>query len=106
MAWPAPLPATLVLFFIRDRLQLEAWEPLFLASYFAAGALSMPLWVRAVPRFGLARPWLAAMVLAVAAFVGAAALETGQLAGYLAVCVASGMALGADLACRARCWPA
>ncbi len=92
------VPATLVLFFIRDRLQLEAWEPLFLASYFAAGALSMPLWVRAVPRFGLARPWLAGMLLSVGAFVGAATLDGGQFAGYLAVCVASGLALGADLA--------
>ena len=44
------VPATLVLFFIRDRLQAPAWEPLFLASYFAAGALSMPLWVRAVAK--------------------------------------------------------
>jgi glycoside/pentoside/hexuronide:cation symporter, GPH family len=92
------VPATLVLFFIRDRLQLQAWEPLFLFSYFAAGALSMPLWVRAVPRFGLARLWLAGMGLAVAAFVWAAALDAGSLAGYLAVCVASGLALGADLA--------
>jgi GPH family glycoside/pentoside/hexuronide:cation symporter len=92
------VPATLVLFFIRDRLQLPTWEPLFLASYFAAGALSMPLWVRAVPRFGLARPWLAGMLLSVLAFVGAIALDAGQAAGYLAVCVASGLALGADLA--------
>jgi glycoside/pentoside/hexuronide:cation symporter, GPH family len=92
------VPATLVLFFIRDRLQLGAWEPLFLASYFVAGAASMPLWVRLVPRFGLARPWLAGMVLAVAAFVWAATLDTGQLGGYLAVCIASGLALGADLA--------
>jgi glycoside/pentoside/hexuronide:cation symporter, GPH family len=92
------VPATLVLFFIRDRLQLQAWEPLFLFSYFAAGALSMPLWVRAVPRFGLAPLWLAGMGLAIAAFVWAAALDAGSLAGYLAVCVASGLALGADLA--------
>ena len=92
------VPATLVLFFIRDRLQLSAWEPLFLASYFAAGALSMPLWVRLVPRLGLARAWLAGMLLAVVAFVGASALEAGDLAAYVAVCVASGLALGADLA--------
>jgi GPH family glycoside/pentoside/hexuronide:cation symporter len=46
------VPATLVLFFIRDRLQAPAFEPLFLASYFAAGALAMPLWVRVVARFG------------------------------------------------------
>jgi Na+/melibiose symporter-like transporter len=92
------VPATLVLFFIRDRLDLSAYEPLFLFSYFAAGALSMPLWVRAVPRFGLARLWLAAMALAIAAFSWAAALDSGSLAGYLAVCLASGLALGADLA--------
>jgi glycoside/pentoside/hexuronide:cation symporter, GPH family len=92
------VPATLVLFFIRDRLALAAYEPLFLFSYFAAGALSMPLWVRAVPRFGLARLWLAGMLLAIAAFIWAALLGTGDLMGYLAVCIASGLALGADLA--------
>jgi Na+/melibiose symporter-like transporter len=92
------VPATLVLFFIRDRLQAPAFEPLFLASYFAAGALSMPLWVRVVRRLGLARAWLAGMLLAVAAFVWAALLGPGDVVGYTAVCIASGLALGADLA--------
>jgi Na+/melibiose symporter-like transporter len=92
------VPATLVLFFIRDRLQLQALEPLFLLGYFAAGALSMPLWVRAVARFGLARLWLAGMLMAIAAFVWAAGLEAGNAWGFGAVCVASGIALGADLA--------
>jgi Na+/melibiose symporter-like transporter len=92
------VPATLVLFFIRDKLALGNYEPLFLFSYFAAGALSMPLWVRAVPRVGLARLWLVGMLLAIAAFVWAATLPSGSLVGYLAVCVASGLALGADLA--------
>ena len=92
------LPATLVLFFIRDRLQLPAYEPLFLLSYFAAGALSMPLWVRAVARFGLARCWLAGMLLAIVAFVGAASLGAGDLVAYTVICLASGLALGADLA--------
>ncbi len=92
------IPATLVLFFIRDRLQLPHWEPLFLVSYFLAGALSMPLWVRGVARFGLTRLWLAGMLLAVVAFVWAARLGVGDAAGYVLVCVASGLALGADLA--------
>lgn len=91
------IPATLVLFFIRDRLQAPAFEPLFLASYFAAGALSIPLWVRAVTRFGLARCWLAGMVLAIAVFAWAALLGAGDVAAYTAVCIASGIALGADL---------
>jgi glycoside/pentoside/hexuronide:cation symporter, GPH family len=92
------LPATLVLFFIRDRLQLPTYEPLFLFSYFAAGAVSMPLWVRAVARFGLSRSWLAGMLLAIVAFVWAAALGMGDLIAFVLVCVASGLALGADLA--------
>ncbi|MFM8766660.1 MAG: MFS transporter, partial [Rubrivivax sp.] len=92
------VPATLVLFFIRDRLQAPAFEPLFLASYFAAGALSMPLWVRLVRRLGLARTWLIGMVLAVAAFAWAALLGAGDVAAFTAVCIASGVALGADLA--------
>ncbi|MGQ9724343.1 MAG: MFS transporter, partial [Tepidimonas sp.] len=36
------MPATLVLFFIADRLQAPRWEPLFLAGYFAAAAAGMP----------------------------------------------------------------
>lgn len=92
------VPATLVLFFIRDRLQAPAWEPLFLAAYFAAGALAMPVWLQAVKRWGLARSWLAGMALAVASFVWAALLGAGDVAAFAAVCVASGVALGADLA--------
>ena len=92
------VPATLVLFFIRDRLQAPTWEPLFLASYFAAGALAMPLWVKLVARWGLVRAWLAGMALAVASFVWAATLGAGDVAGFTLVCLASGVALGADLA--------
>ncbi|MEO7152743.1 MAG: MFS transporter, partial [Burkholderiaceae bacterium] len=91
------VPATLVLFFVRDRLQAPGYAPLFLASYFAAAALAMPLWLRVVARIGLARAWLASMLLAVAAFAGALALGPGDVAAYAAVCIASGVALAADL---------
>ena len=91
------VPATLVLFFIRDRLQAPAYEPLFLASYFAAGALSIPLWVRGVARLGLARTWLLGMGLAICVFAWAALLGAGDVVAYTAVCVLSGVALGADL---------
>ena len=91
------VPATLVLFFIRDRLQAPSFEPLFLASYFAAGALSIPLWVRAVKRFGLSPVWLFSMLLAIAVFTAAAWLGAGDVAAFAVVCVLSGIALGADL---------
>ncbi len=92
------VPATLVLFFVRDRLQAPAWEGAFLAIYFAAGALSLPLWLRLVAWRGLIRAWLAGMLLAIVTFAGAALLGPGDVAGFAAVCAASGLALGADLA--------
>lgn len=92
------MPATLVLFFIRDRLQAPHLEPLFLALYFAAAACALPLWVRLVARLGLAGSWLAGMLLAVATFAGAATLGAGDAAAFALVCAASGVALGADLA--------
>ena len=92
------VPATLVLFFIQDRLEAAALEPLFLASYFLAAALSMPLWTQAVSRWGLARSWLRGMLLSVAVFAWAATLGAGDTLGFGAVCVLSGLALGSDLA--------
>ena len=91
------VPATLVLFFVRDRLQAPDAQALFLGAYFAAAALSIPLWVFMVRLLGLARAWLGAMGLAVAAFVWVLTLGAGDTAGFLAVCIASGIALGADL---------
>lgn len=94
----AAVPATLLLFFIADRLQATEQQGLFLASYFIAAAASLPLWLRVVARLGQARAWALGMVLSVLAFVWAAALGAGDTLGFWVVCVASGAALGADLA--------
>lgn len=92
------IPATLLLFFIQDRLQLsDAMQPLFLGSYFVAAALGLPLWVRLVRRWGLVRTWLGAMVMAVAVFGWAATLGAGDWQAFLLICILSGVALGADL---------
>jgi glycoside/pentoside/hexuronide:cation symporter, GPH family len=93
------IPATLVLFFVQDRLQASpATEPAFLATYFLCAALSMPLWVKLVARLGLARTWLAGMGLSVLVFIWAATLGAGDSAAFLVVCALSGVALGTDLA--------
>jgi GPH family glycoside/pentoside/hexuronide:cation symporter len=93
------VPATLVLFFIQDRLQAPAnLEPVFLIAYFLCAALSIPLWLKAVQRFGLARCWLAGMVLAMSVFIWATQLGAGDIAAFVVVCALSGVALGTDLA--------
>ena len=93
----AAIPANLVVFYIRDRLQAGTWEPAFLFAYFVAAAISMPLWTRLAGRYGLVRCWAGSMALATASFAGAAWLGTGQEWRFLAVCIGSGIALGAEL---------
>ena len=93
------VPATLVLFFIQDRLQApSSMEPLFLGSYFLAAALSIPLWLAIVKRIGLAKAWLCGMGLAIAVFSWATQVGSGQTTAFLIICALSGVALGTDLA--------
>lgn len=93
------VPATLVLFFVQDRLQApKNLEALFLGVYFIAGALAIPLWMQAVKRIGLAWGWLVSMVLSMLVFIWAATLGAGDVWAYAVVCALSGVALGADLA--------
>ena len=93
----AALPATLVLFFVADVLQAEKWSGAFLALYFMAGVAGVPLWVRLAARIGRLRAWLAGILVAVIAFAGTAALGAGDSAAFIVVCIATGLALGADL---------
>jgi Na+/melibiose symporter-like transporter len=93
------IPATLVLFFLQDRLLAsEALQSAALGVYFTCGALSMPLWLRLVSLWGLARSWRFGMLLSIAVFVGASQLGAGDAVWFLLVCALSGVALGSDLA--------
>ncbi|MHB1430266.1 MAG: MFS transporter [Rhodocyclaceae bacterium] len=94
----AALPATLFLFFVADVLQAESYSGALLALYFVAGAASLPLWVSLAARLGRVAAWLLAMLLAIVAFGGAGLLGAGDLGWFAAICIASGLALGADLA--------
>ena len=94
----AALPATLVLFFVSDVLAAEAMSGIFLALYFVAGAAGLPLWVCLARRIGRVRAWLVSMVVACIAFVFAISLGAGDVAAFAAVCLLTGLALGADLA--------
>ena len=92
------IPATLFLFFATDHLRLGAYAGLFLIMYFGAAALSIPFWVAMAVRFGEARAWVGGMLLASVVFVWAFWLGPGAALGFGAICVLSGLAVGADLA--------
>ncbi len=93
----AALPATLVLFFVADVLQAEAWSGAFLALYFVSGVAFLPLWVVLARRFGRVASWVASMFVAIASFVWAWGLGAGDVWPFAVVCLLSGAALGADL---------
>ena len=93
----AALPATLFLFFVADVLQLESASGPLLALYFVSGAASLPLWVKLAARRGRVFAWGVAMALSILAFAGASLLGSGDLIPFALICLASGVALGADL---------
>ncbi|MGK5075799.1 MFS transporter [Janthinobacterium sp. ZB1P44] len=94
----AAIPATLFLFFASDYLRLGHYAGPFLIVYFCAAAASMPVWVALARRFGEARAWGGAMLLAATVFVWAYGLGAGAVWGFAAICLLSSLALGADLA--------
>lgn len=93
------IPATLVLFFIQDRLQVPIadWAPLFLGLYFLVGAASVPVWLRLIARLGPMRAWAWGMAVSTLTFAGVMWLRPGDTTPYLFICLASGLTLGADL---------
>lgn len=94
----AAVPGTLVLFFIADVLLAPEREGVFLALYFVAGVLALPLWTRLADCIGRARSWAVSMLLAIAVFGWAWTLGPGDTTAFMLICVGSGVALGADLA--------
>lgn len=92
------LPAVLVVFYIRDYLAAEAYLGAFLLLYFLAGIAGMPLWRAAAARYGAGLVWAAAMLFAGVVFAGAVTIPpAGSMGLYALVCLASGLALGAEL---------
>jgi Na+/melibiose symporter-like transporter len=91
------VPATLFFFFVDDILQAPTRGGALLLLYFVSGAASLPLWLWLVRRIGRVRAWLGAMLLAMLAFAGAGLLGSGDAPGFAVICLASGLALGADL---------
>ncbi|MDP2082421.1 MAG: MFS transporter [Pseudotabrizicola sp.] len=96
-AAPVAVTSTLFLFFVESRLGAPGLEGPLLLLFFLSAAASAPFWSRSAARFGAKRSLLAAMALAIAAFLWAVALREGDALPFAVICAASGAALGADL---------
>lgn len=93
----AALPATLLLFFVRDHLKTPEAADQYLLSYFLAAAVSLPLWTRVLRWLDTRRAWQLGMLLACLSFCWTLMLNAGDQAAFTLICICSGLALGADL---------
>lgn len=94
---PVAVTSTLFLFFVGDRLGLPDFAGLFLILFFIAAGVSAPIWGRMAKAFGARRVLVASMSLAIVSFIGAFALPPGAALLFAAICIGSGVALGADM---------
>ena len=94
---PVAVTSTLFLYFVESRLEAPALAGPFLLLFFLAAALSTPVWGRVAARTGLKTALLVGMGLSVVSFAFATALGPGDTVFFMAICAASGAALGADM---------
>ena len=92
------IPATLLVFFVRDYLKAEPYLGMFLAIYFLAGAAAMPIWQKLSKSKSKIYAWGGSMVLATATFIWTIFIPEQAIVAFSIICALSGMAVGANLA--------
>lgn len=92
------LPATLFILFVSHVLQAPEQVEIVLMVYFLSGVLGLPLWLKFARLIDKSRAWVLALCLSVVSFVWIPLLGAGDLNWFIAICVFSGLALGAEAA--------
>ncbi len=92
------IAATLFLLYCSARLDLEELRGALLFVYFLCGVVSVPFWNWVARRTSKHRAWCIAMIFAAIVFSPAPFLPEGSVWAFGAICVLSGLALGADIA--------
>lgn len=93
---PVAITSTLFVFFVEDRLQLAGMAGPLLMLFFLSAGLSVPIWTRVSQRLGSKATLLISMPMAIAGFAGTGFLGSGDMAGFVLICLAAGAALGAE----------
>lgn len=91
------LPATMFLLFVEHVLVAPERQGELLFVYFLCGIVGVPFWLWIARRLGKHRTWCTAMTVNAAIFATVPLLGAGDGDLFLAICVATGLCLGADL---------
>jgi len=92
------MPAALFLLLCAQILRAPQAAGPILLVYFLAGIAGVPLCTWIARRVGKHVAWCWAMLISCAAFLPVLALGAGDVPAFLAICVVTGLCLGADLA--------
>jgi GPH family glycoside/pentoside/hexuronide:cation symporter len=96
----AAIPATLLPFFISYVVRPEhdvLWTAVAITSHFAAGLLSIPLWVAASKRYGKRAAWLSGFTVVILALGSAFFVGEGDVVQGVALLAIAGVAFGGQL---------
>lgn len=93
---PVAITSTLFLFFVEDRLALRGMAGPLLVLFFLGAGLSVPVWSKVARAIGNRATLAISMPLAIAGFAGAALVPAGEPVLFALICLASGVALGAE----------
>ena len=90
-------PSTLILFYIKNFLQLEKYIGLFLATYFVSAILFIPLWQFICNKIGAMKLFKISMVCSIGVFSLCYFVTSEDFVFYLVICLLSGIFFGIDL---------
>jgi GPH family glycoside/pentoside/hexuronide:cation symporter len=90
-------PSTLILFYIKNFLQLEKYTGLFLATYFVSAILFIPLWQFICNKIGAMKLFKISMVCSIGVFSLCYFVTSEDFLFYLVICLLSGIFFGIDL---------
>ena len=90
-------PSTLVIFYIKNFLQLEMYTGVFLATYFISAIVFIPLWKILCQRIGEIKLFKIGMACSIGVFSLCYFVAAGNAVFYWVICLLSGMFFGIDL---------
>ena len=92
------IPAVLFLLFLKFGIQANPIQTsILLLTYFLAGVISIPFWLRMSKSWGKHKTWCYAMILTCLAFIWVPILGAGDILAFWFICLVTGAGLGADL---------
>jgi len=91
------LPATLFLLYAQHILNDPNAAWMLLTIYFGACIAGLPAWLALSRKIGKRKSWIMAMAMAAAGFWPAILLGEGDVGWFIAICIVTGLPLGAEL---------